>query len=130
MFDGQWVAYFGKPVVKNVFVVAGSSINSTLTQATFYRNGTQTMVNNLAEEVGNAKFQDLSGGVTLGAATDPVRGWSGDIAEELVYNHQLSPTEMQLVWFYLSNKYGLHQTNVTQPSVQTAAPAAPKPSDG
>ncbi len=127
VFDGQWVAYFGKPVVKNVFVVTGATINSTLTQATFYRNGTQTMVNNLAEEVGNAKFQDLSDGVTLGAATDPVRGWSGDIAEALVYDHQLTPAEMQMVWFYLSAKYGLHQTATTQPSAQVTTPVATKP---
>ena len=86
------------------------------------------MVNNLAEEVGNAKFQDLSDGVTLGAATDPVRGWSGDIAEALVYDRQLTPTEMQFVCYSLSNKYGIHPTTATQPSAPK--PAAAKPSDG
>ena len=107
-------------MVKNIFIMAGSSINSTLTQATFYRNGTQTMVNNVFETTGNARFQDLSEGVTLGAATDPVRGWFGDIAEALVFNHQLTPAEMQSVWSYLAAKYGLPQ-NTVPPPVATAA---------
>jgi hypothetical protein len=109
-FDGQSVGFFGAPVVKDTFLMTGAAINSTLTQATFYRNGAQTMVSNLTEEYGDAKFADLSDGVTMGGATDPDCGWQGDIAEELVYDHQLTPAEMQTVWFYLSNKYGLHQT--------------------
>jgi hypothetical protein len=125
LFDGQFVACYGEPVVKNTFVMECASINSTLTQATFYRNGAPTAVSNLAEENGHAKFEDLSEGVTMGAATDPVCGWQGDIAEELVYDHQLTPAEMQTIWFYLSNKYGLHPTAQSPAPVTT--PAATKP---
>ena len=50
-----------------------------------------------------------------------------DIAEELVYNHQLSAAEMQLIWSSLSDKYGLHQTDPDpDPS---SAQAAPPPGD-
>ena len=110
LFDGQYVACTGPKVATNAFVVMGSSINPTLTEANFYRNGRQLLVGTVSEtnkkEHRTAAFEDLSGGVTMGAATDPVCGWRGDIAEELVYNHQLSPAEMQTVWVYLSNKYG------------------------
>jgi hypothetical protein len=76
---------------------------------------------------GNVKFGDLSDGVTMGAATDPVCGWQGDIAEELVYDHQLTPAEIQLVWGYLSSKYGLHTIATTQPSTRLSTPPAAKP---
>jgi hypothetical protein len=125
-FDGQFVGFFGEPVVKNTFLMTAASINSTLTQATFYRNGAQTMVTQ-SEFVENATFADLSEGVTMGAATDPVCGWQGDIAEELVYDHQLTPAEMQRVCSYLSNKYGIQQASPTQPSAQVTPPAATKP---
>jgi hypothetical protein len=109
VFQGQFVGCNGPPVVPNIFFVSGASINSKLTQATFYRNGKQTMVSNQDLVLnGDVAFGNLSDGVTMGAATDPVCGWQGDIAEELVYNRQLSPAEMQMVWSYLSAKYGLH----------------------
>jgi hypothetical protein len=127
LFDGQFVACVGPPVMTNAFVMTGASINSTLTEATFYRNGTQTMVGSVSDENRNqnrsASFENLSDGVTMGAATDPCRGWQGDIAELLVYNHQLTPLEMQFVWFYISNKYGLHQADTTHSS----APASGTP---
>jgi hypothetical protein len=108
MFDGQYVTFFGEPVVTKAFVILGASVNSTLTQATFYRNGKQIMASNLSTENGDAKFENPSDGVTMGAATDPVRNWVGDIAEELVYDRQLTPAEMQAVGSLLSNKYGIH----------------------
>ncbi len=110
VFDGQWVSFYGPAVVRNAFVMVGVSVNSTVTQATFYQNGAQTMVSGLSNENGKASFENLSRGVTLGAAADPCRGWLGDIAEVLVYDHQLSPAEMQTVWSALSAKYGLHAT--------------------
>jgi len=119
LFDGQWVACYGPPPVRNTFVVTGASLNPALTQATFYLDGALTMVGGLARENGNATFGDLSNGVTLGAAAGPCRGWLGDIAEELVYDRQLSPTEMQLIWSSLAGKYGLHPVAI--------APSAIKP---
>jgi hypothetical protein len=120
-FDGQWVGCYGEPAQTKTFAMEGAAINSSLSQGIFYRNGVQTAVGSVAEENKNLKrdnaFISLSEGVTMGAATDPVCGWQGDIAEELVYNHQLSPLEMQTVWSYLSTKYGL----------QAASPTAVKP---
>jgi hypothetical protein len=42
--------------------------------------------------------------------------WTGDIAEVLVYNHQLSTADLQQVGVYLANKYGLYNPNATWPS--------------
>ena len=115
-------------MIANTFIMTAASMNSTLTRVTFYRNGKQTMVGNQINENGNATtFKDLSDGVTMGAATDPVCAWQGDIAEELIYDHQLTPTEMQFVWFHLSNKYGIHQADTPQPSAQVATPAVTTP---
>jgi hypothetical protein len=107
IFDGQWVGFYGPPVVRNSFVMVGASVNPNLTKATFYLNGAQTMTSNLSNENGKASFENLSRGVTLGAAADPCRGWLGDIAEVLVFDRQLSTAEMQIVWSSLSGKYGL-----------------------
>ena len=121
-FDGQFVGCYGATRVRNTFIVSGASIDSTLTQGTFYQNGRLMAVGSVSDENKSqnrvAAFADLSDGVTMGAATDPVCGWQGDIAEELVYDHQLTPTEMQFVWHYLSFKYGLHQIEPTQPAPQ------------
>jgi hypothetical protein len=115
-FDGQFVGFFGEPAIANLFIVSAGSVNSTLTQATFYRNGTKTMVADLFAPEKNATFADLSEGVTMGAATDPACGWEGDIAEELVYDRQLTPGEIQTIWFNLSSKYGIPQTPPTPPA--------------
>jgi len=113
VFDGQWVGFYGPPVVRNAFVMMGVSVNATVTQAVFYRNGVQTMLSGISDENGKAAFESLSPGVTLGAAADPCRGWLGDIAEALVYDRQLSPSEMQSIWWALSLKYGLQQQPLT-----------------
>ena len=106
---------FGPPIAKrNTFVMFAASIDPTVTEATFYRNGKKTAVNSSDEIDRNAKFADLSDGVTMGAATDPVCGWEGDIAEELVFDRQLSAGEIQAIWSGLSAKYGLHAADVTQ----------------
>lgn len=115
IFDGQWVSFYGPPVVRNAFVMMGVSVNPTVTQAAFYQNGAPTMVSNLSDENGKAAFENLSSGITLGAATQPCRGWLGDIAEVLVYDRQLSSVEMQMIWSALSIKYGL-QTQAVAPS--------------
>jgi hypothetical protein len=134
VFEGQFVGCDGPPVVTKVFGVWGASVNSAMTEATFYRDGRQTLVSTVSDANKKyhreASFENLSDGVTMGAATDPVCGWQGDIAEELVYNHQLTPTEMQFVWHYLSNKYGLHQTDAAQPASQTSVNGAARPADG
>jgi hypothetical protein len=117
IFDGQWVAFYGPPVVRNSFVAIGVSVDATLTKAAFYQNGAPMMVSDLAEENGKATFANLSHGVTLGAAADPCRGWLGDIAEVLVFDRQLSPAEMQAIWSSLSGKYGLSRAGTASGTV-------------
>ena len=107
LFDGQVVACFGAPVRRNVFTMEAASIDATLTKATFYRNGAATLSSGVAPECGDVKFENVSDGVTLGAAAGPFCGWQGDIAEELVFDHQLLASEMQQVWSQLAIKYGL-----------------------
>jgi hypothetical protein len=109
IFDGQFVASIGEPALKRVFTVSGISISPALTRASFYRNGKLITTAGLDPRNQGNKFASLSGEITMGAATMPVRGWYGDIAEELVYNHQLSAAEMQTIWSALSTKYDLHE---------------------
>jgi hypothetical protein len=109
-FDGQFVCCVGQPVIKNVFSMEGASIDPTLSKATFYRNGAQTVVGGITLGEGEWKFGNVSDGVTMGAATGPFCGWQGDIAEELVFDHQLSASEMQVLWSRLAQKYGLSST--------------------
>jgi hypothetical protein len=116
VFDGQWVSFYGPPVVRKAFAVLGISVNPTVTQATFYQDGKQMMLSSISKESGKASFENLSPGITLGAATDPCRGWLGDIAEVLVYDRQLSPAEMQTIWFSLSNKYEIQPPEITTAS--------------
>ena len=120
IFDGQYAACIGPPALLNVFVAQGASINPTLTRATFYRNGKKIGTAGL-DPSDPKPFLEVSDGVTLGAATDPVRGWNGDIAEALVYDRQLTPAEMQTLWTALSAKYALPQTPA--PSASTPTPS-------
>jgi hypothetical protein len=83
------------------FVAETTTLNSTLTSVVFYQNGVQTGAGTLSG------VQNLSAGITLGAAGGGSSGWQGDIAEVLVYDHKLSPAELQQVGVYLTNKYGL-----------------------
>jgi hypothetical protein len=117
VFDGQWVGFYGPQVVRSSFIAIGISINATLTKATFYQNGAQMMVSDLSNENGKAMFENLSHGVTLGAAADPCRGWLGDIAEILVFDRQLSPSEMEVTWSSLAAKYGVLQAAAPSSSI-------------
>ena len=141
-FDGHYAGSFGGPMITNAFVVSAASIDSTLTQVTFYRNGTRSMVSGPAAETMGRKFENLSPGLTMGATpgssgdwqgedalyreklrqypVTPVSsaGWQGDIAEELVYDRQLTDAEVQSIWQQLSDKYDLPQA---------IAPQAPQP---
>ena len=107
LFDGQMVVCWGPPVLRDVFFMDSALFNPSHTQATFYRNGFKLMSSGLAPENGNAKFDYVSDGVTLGAAPTNLFAWQGDIAEALVFDHQLKPAEMQTLWTALSAKYAL-----------------------
>jgi len=110
-FDGHYAGFFGEPMVSNAFVVSAGSVNSALTQATFYRNGARTVVSDPAEETNGRKLENLSSSVWLGAASDPASCWQGDIAEALVYDRQLTDAEVHSIWLQLSFKYDLPQSS-------------------
>ena len=131
MLEGQFVGCVGAPVVTDAFFVAGASLNAAKTQATFYRDGRQTITSGRnIERNGDVSFENLSDGVTLGAATDPVCGWLGDIAEELVFDRQLNPSEMHHLWLQLAKKYGLAERAPVPPTIPppVVAPAPAKAS--
>jgi len=114
LFDigGGYVNVASAPVA-NAFVTEELSVNSSLNTATFYRNGFQTA----STAVGG--LLNVTAGITVGAATDQYAPWQGDIAEVLVYDHQLSSTELQQVGIYLANKYNL-PTAVCAPVISPA----------
>jgi Chitobiase/beta-hexosaminidase C-terminal domain len=68
---------------------------------TFYQNGISTGTGTLSG------VQNISPGIAVGATTSGANGWQGDVAEVLVYDHQLSDAELQQVTLYLGAKYGL-----------------------
>ena len=110
VFDGQFVICWGPPLLRNVFFMDSASFNASRTRATFYRNGQKMLSSGLALESGSAKFDNVSDGVTLGAAPTNIYAWEGDIAEALVFDRELTPAEMQTIWKALSAKYDLaHQ---------------------
>jgi hypothetical protein len=85
----------------NNFVSEAVTINSTLTNVVFYQDGGQSAAATISG------VQELSPGITMGAATGGYDGWQGDIVEQLVYDHQLSAAELLQVGVYLANKYNL-----------------------
>ncbi|MEI9999725.1 MAG: hypothetical protein WDO13_11490 [Verrucomicrobiota bacterium] len=111
LFDGNFNGVLGADApLSGAFIAEGVSLDSGLDTATFYQNEVQTAQAPLAN------LQNINAGVTIGAqdtAGGNGCGWQGDIAEVLVYDHQLSPTELQQVGAYLQNKYGLPYTQST-----------------
>jgi hypothetical protein len=77
------------------FVAEETTLDPTVSNVTFYQNGLQTSAQTLTG------VTSLSSGIALGAASDGSSPWQGDIAEVLVYDHQLSPSELQQVQTYL-----------------------------
>ena len=114
-FDGQFVGCYGEPVVRNVYQMIGGSINRPRTLATFYRNDKKVLTAGRSPENPTGTFQQLSDGVTLGAAPTNLYGWQGDIAEILVFDRELSPSEMQTLWTALSAKYALKDQPAASP---------------
>ncbi|HEX4140852.1 MAG TPA: hypothetical protein VHY09_10930 [Candidatus Methylacidiphilales bacterium] len=126
MLEGQFVGCYGPPVLRNVFIMDSAALNRRHLQASFYRDGMPMLKSGLNPEDGNVRFEPVSDGVTLGAAPTNLYGWQGDIAEALVFTHELSPAEMQTLWAALSAKYALQNsgTSSTLPAPNTApAPA-------
>jgi hypothetical protein len=66
---------------------------------------------------------NISAGITVGASSDGTLGWQGDIAEVLVYDHQLTTSELQDVGIYLTGKYNVSNDGV----VPTSGSGSPAP---
>ena len=97
----------------NVFVGEMATLTAPVSNAsniTYYRNGSQTSGPSVVGGITNP-----NAGITAGLS------WHGDIAEVLVYDRLLSPTELQQIGVYLANKYGLYHPQATWPFSYPAA---------
>jgi hypothetical protein len=113
-FDTTGSVSGGAAPSAGTFVVEETTLEPTVSNVTFYQNRLQTSAQSLTGATG------LSSGIALGAASDGSSPWQGDIAEVLVYDHQLWPSELQQVQTYLIDRYGL-PGNVAAPSMSPAA---------
>jgi hypothetical protein len=106
-YDGVYVTGSNAPSA-NTFVVETTTIDTNLTHVAMYRNATRTT------NFTTNGITGISAGVNVGGANSSAQfGWQGDIAEVLVYDHQLSASELQRVNSYLGGKYNLSiATNV------------------
>jgi alpha-tubulin suppressor-like RCC1 family protein len=93
----------------STYVAQELTVNSSLTTATFYRNGIQTA------SLSISGLANISSGVEVGSPLGNVP-WQGRIAEVLVYNHQLTSTELAQTDGYLADKYGFASPNATWPT--------------
>ena len=102
LFDASGVSCLGGTAPPtSTFIAEATTLDGTLTNVAFYQNGASTGTNTVSG------LQNLTTGITMGAAAGGTDGWQGEIAEQLVYDHQLSPSELQQVETYLAAKYGL-----------------------
>lgn len=95
---------------------AGSILNGSSATANFevwsaiFNSTSSTLwVNGTSDATGDIGTQNLTNGLVVGAAGDPVGGGglNGDLAEVIIYNSALSSTNRQLVEDYLGAKYGI-----------------------
>ncbi len=99
----------GGPVPSaNTFTQQTGSLDSTGRIVTFYQNGSQTATDTLPA----AAALPLAAGICVGyngynGIPSNWQGWQGDLSEVLVYDHQLTSTEMAQVSTYLAVKYNL-----------------------
>ena len=111
-FSGYGVDIFGgtPPSNGNLFSAQIASLNPQLNSVQFYLNGVPN------GNPGVSGLQNMLPGICVGEV-ESVNGfnWTGDIAEVMVYDHQLSTTELQGVGQYLADKYGLYNSNATWP---------------
>jgi hypothetical protein len=74
---------------------------SGATDAAIYQNSNQ-----IADNGAPLSLRDLTGTYNIGTQGG-FEFWQGDIAELLVYNKELSASELQQDWSYLDQKYGI-----------------------
>ena len=104
-----WIGGSGVPAA-NDFVVEASTLSADRSTMTLYQNGTQTGSNGSVSGI-----QNIQAGVSVGTLYGAGYNWQGDIAEVLVYDHQLSSDDLQTVGIYLADKYGLYNADATWP---------------
>ena len=88
------------------------TLNSAKDTVQFYRNGLLTATESLPA-AGSGGLENIWPGISIGGLYSGTYGWRGDIAEVLLYDHQLTSTEIQRISTYLGNKYGLGIPTVT-----------------
>jgi len=102
--SGTWRAY------------AGAYLNSTVDAATTFKiaaaglNGASSYIRvNGAVTSGNTGAQEATGKTSIGGSSsgDTQNSWTGDIAEVLIYNSQLTAGDAARVESYLAAKYGI-----------------------
>ena len=116
----------------------GSSLytttNKTLTATNIYTPGQPYLIANVYDGTNNSLYQSgqsmatmaLTGSLYYGNSEPLTIGsltgnyYSGDIAEVLVYNRALSPTELTSVQGYLADKWGVYAPSATWPSSYTS----------
>ncbi len=107
LFDGSMAYAQGGPVPSSgTFVQEAATLNSLRNQVCFYQNG----VPSTNSPVAVTAFTNVSPGISIGSYY--LNGtkqwyWQGEIQEVLVYDHQLTATEMAQVSTYLAVKYNL-----------------------
>jgi hypothetical protein len=89
------VGVISNPATHFIFTgVSGAS------DATIYQN-----TNLIANKGSPLNPRDLTGTYHIGTQGSAGEFWQGDMAEILVYDRELSPTELQQNWSYLDQKY-------------------------
>jgi alpha-tubulin suppressor-like RCC1 family protein len=115
LFDTSGINYLaGTAPAANAFAIQAATVYANNGAVTLYQNGANEGTGPLSG------VQGISSGITVGAAGNETSGWQGDIAEVLVYDHQLSADELQQVDLYLANKYNIPVT-VPGPVISPAA---------
>jgi|GEM_PF-3540158 len=84
------------------YVIEAVTLDSSRGQVKFYRDGVCTATS------GAGGLANIDDGLSIGTANNTsCVGWKGDIAEILVYDHALTPSDLLQVEQYLALKYGL-----------------------
>lgn len=118
MMDTAWIDVEGAVAPSpGTVVVEAWTLDAARKNVVFYRNGLQTTTKGISG-LGN-----LSRGISVGAAGASLQhAWHGDIAEILVYDHQLSSEEVSQVTRYLANKYDVPDVASDETSVPQTRP--------
>ncbi len=102
----------------NTPTIEGATLDSTLTQATLYQNGSVTTTATLSG------LQNVNPGFGIGCIPGQATGWQGNLQEVLVYNHVVTSTELAAINQYLGDKYGIYTPNATWYTQGVYAPYA------